>query len=102
MPGQARPALRDGDQRPVVPHAARARVRSAGARVGRARSASVHLYNDASTVERFVRAVGARLSRYDPEIDPATTVLDGEILFPIGRLAHHIPGRRNQDGIAIS
>jgi hypothetical protein len=79
MPGQARLALRDGDQRPVVPLAARARVRSAGARVGRARSASVHFYNNKSKVERFVRAVGARLSRYDPEVDPATTVLDREI-----------------------
>src|SRR5947209_7066797 len=36
MPGQARPALRDGRPSPVVPLAALARAQSAGARVGRA------------------------------------------------------------------
>src|SRR5690349_20868448 len=92
-----------GDQCPVLPRAALARARSAGARVGRTFPASVHFYNDESKVERFVRAVGARLSRCDPEVDPATTVLAGEIdRFLSTASPTTSRGRRNQDGIAIS
>jgi selenocysteine lyase/cysteine desulfurase len=57
--------------------------------------ACLHYYNDESEVQRFVRQWRARLSRYDLEVDMATTgARRRDRPFPIGRARPAHPGRR--------